>query len=247
MSQSTAQKYAELSNKAKKSLVHLFPIIDVSGSTEHYNAALNQGLASTLSSLGEHPSADIRLTMIAFNDDAHTLSHSTPIAEAARNFKPLVAGGQTNFHCAFDELDVQLANECSTHESSYKPVILLISDGFKTDSEAKIHKAMQRLRSNRFFKSAIKSAIAMGEGSSRTALDEFTGNPENVYPIQNVTPKSLALLSQLIQLVSSSGTDSAVKGGSDTTIDIEVEKDENGYIIDVEGEDPPLSFNSEIS
>lgn len=120
---------------------------------------------------------------------------------------------------------------------SYAPVIILLSDGVPTDHP---EHALEKLKSNNWYKAATKIAIAIGDDCVKSTLINFTGNEEGVLTVHNIDE-----LKKLIQMVSvtasrvnskttSIGKDAPNKGiETITTIQTQIKKDPTLAGIDV--------------
>jgi uncharacterized protein YegL len=97
-------------------------------------------------------------------------------------------------------------------EGSYAPSIFLMSDGAPTDD----YKAgLAELKQNKWFKAAIKVAVAIGDDANKDVLQEFTGNTECVLTVR--TPEALKKMIVFASItVSQIGSKSRISSGSDS-------------------------------
>ena len=95
-------------------------------------------------------------------------------------------------------------------EGSYAPAIFLMTDGQPTDE---YEQELEKLRNNKWFRVAIKVAVAIGEESdvNSDVLTEFTGTPEAV--LRAHTPEALAKMIRLVSVTASKiGSQSSTVG-----------------------------------
>jgi len=71
-------------------------------------------------------------------------------------------------------------------ERNYVPIMLLMSDGKQVESIADYRYALDALRSNNWFKAALKVAVDLTDDSDNLILNEFTGNREAVLNANHV-------------------------------------------------------------
>ena len=82
--------------------------------------------------------------------------------------------------------------------ASVAPAIFLMSDGYPTDEW---QSGLALLKKNRWFKYAIKVAVAIGDDADHTILTEFTGTSEAV--ITTHTPEALKKMIRFVSVTSS--------------------------------------------
>ena len=127
---------------------------------------------------------------------------------------------------AFNELNSKLSrNEfLNSPTGNFAPVLFLMSDGQPTDE---YRKALDSLRENRWFKVAIRVAIAIGDDADMQVLTEFTGNPELVLTAH--TPEALKQMIRFVSVTSSkigSRSSGIGVGGGNTNSDSESKQEE---------------------
>lgn len=101
---------------------------------------------------------------------------------------------------AFNELNKRLSRNgfLDSPTGNFAPVLFLMSDGQPTDE---YHKALENLRENRWFKVAIRVAIAIGDDADKDILEEFTGSSELVLTAH--TPEALKQMIRFVSVTSS--------------------------------------------
>ena len=107
--------------------------------------------------------------------------------DAFDDWAPLDAGGLTDLGAAFTELNEKLSkngfmDRGSASSGFYAPVIILLSDGGPTDDYLS---ALKVLKQNKWYKSALKIAIAIGEDANRDVLKKAIGNVELLFSVND--------------------------------------------------------------
>jgi uncharacterized protein YegL len=112
---------------------------------------------------------------------------------------------------------------------SYAPAIILLSDGGATDN---FDQGIEKLKTNNWFKAAIKIAIAIGDDADKDELKKFTGNLEAVIEVHNIEA-----LKQIIRIVAvtSSQIGSKSTSATDTTKQDQVVEEIKQQIENVDG------------
>ena len=98
----------------------------------------------------------------------------------------LKAGGLTDFGSALNELNNKLSREqFLISEVGFKaPVIIFMSDGEPTDD---YESALNKIKSNnKWFKTATKIAIAVGDDANVQVLQKIAGNNEAVIKVDDL-------------------------------------------------------------
>jgi uncharacterized protein YegL len=85
----------------------------------------------------------------------------------------------------------------SAPSASVAPAIILMSDGEPTDD---YKKGLSELQENKWYKYAIKVAVAIGEDANIDVLKEFTGNIEAVTAVH--TPEALRKWIRFVSITS---------------------------------------------
>lgn len=181
----------------------LFFMVDTSGSMDGEKiAAVNTAIREVLPEIAdissENADAQIKVACLQFASNAQWLFK--PADVEGLTWTDLYAGGMTMMGEAFDELNRKLSrNEfLNSPTGNFAPVLFLMSDGQPTDE---YRKALDRLRENRWFKVAIRVAIAIGDDADKNILEEFTGNSELVLTAH--TPEALKQMIRFVSVTSS--------------------------------------------
>lgn len=112
---------------------------------------------------------------------------------------------------------------------SFAPAIILLSDGGPTDD---FQSGLNKLKSNNWFKAAIKIAIAIGDDADKDVLKDFTGSIEAVFTVHNIDA-----LKQVIRVVAvtSSQIGSKSSTAGETSKQEQVIKDVTENVKDIDG------------
>lgn len=112
---------------------------------------------------------------------------------------------------------------------SFAPAIILLSDGGPTDD---FNSGLAKLKSNNWFKAAIKIAIAIGDDADKDVLKEFTGSIEAVFTVHNIDA-----LKQVIRVVAVTSSQIGSKSSSagETSKQEQVIKDVSDTVKDIDG------------
>ena len=194
----------------------LFFMIDKSGSMLGSKiGSVNDAIENVLPIIGEisdeNPDAEIRVAALEFSTDTRWL-YDEPKEGKDFIWQKVQAEGLTSLGEACRELSKKLSRNngfMSTPSGCYAPAIILLSDGGPTDDFAG---GLATLKSNNWFKSAIKIAIAIGDDADMDVLKEFTGSLEAVIKVHNIDAlkamiRIIAVTSSQIGSKSSSATD----------------------------------------
>ncbi|KAF0128465.1 MAG: hypothetical protein FD155_3207 [Bacteroidetes bacterium] len=170
----------------------LFFLVDTSGSMDGdkigaVNEAIREVLPEIKAISAENADALIKIAVLDFSSGARWL-YNTPIEADQFVWNNLEAGGLTDLGVAFNMLNDKLSRTQFMADAvgSYAPAIFMMSDGEPTDE---YKKGLAELRRNKWFKVAIKVAVAIGSDANTEILKEFTGNDECVLTVR--TPASL--------------------------------------------------------
>ncbi len=191
---------------SRKTLV-IFYVIDVSRSMRGNKLrTVNSVMRNTVADIRDFGGSDVdlRIAAMSFSNECQWL-YPKPVSVEEFQWKDLEAGGWTNLGAACRELNSKLSRSSfmSSPSLSYAPVIILLSDGGPTDD---YQKAIYELGKNRWFKYALKIAIAIGTKANLQKLSVFTGGPDSVLKSNN--SESLARLIKTVSIVSSQITSS---------------------------------------
>ena len=100
----------------------------------------------------------------------------------------------------------------SNNQTGYfEPAIILLSDGGPTDN---FEAGLNTLKANKWFKHAIKMAIAIGEDADLNILEQFTGSKESIVRVKNLD--ALKAMIKLIAITSSQIGSQSKASGSKT-------------------------------
>lgn len=217
----------------------LFFLIDTSGSMSGNKiGAVNDAIRNTLPIIKEisdaNPDSEINVAALEFSNATRWL-YSEPKLASEFVWQDVAAGGLTSLGAACLELNNKLSRSHGFMKSasgSYAPAIILLSDGGPTDD---FQSGIEKLRTNSWFKAAIKVAIAIGEDADKNVLKEFCGNMEAVITVHNI--EALKQIIRVVAVTSSQiGSQSATAGDKskqDTTI-----KEIHDAIENIDGAEP---------
>jgi uncharacterized protein YegL len=201
-----------------RKVMTLFYLVDTSGSMAGsrigtVNAAMEECIPLLKEVAQANDDAEIKVAILQFSSGCSWVTPiSGPVGLEDIIWNDLQAGGMTEFGEALLELDKKLSrNEyLQSQTGAYAPVILLLSDGGPTDNW---EVGLNQIKTNNWFKHAIKIAIDIESGSDRTVLAQFTGNSEAI-----LDAKDTATLKKMIHKVSvrASEFQSHSKQSSDT-------------------------------
>jgi uncharacterized protein YegL len=173
----------------KRQMVLLF-IVDTSGSMMGtkigtVNTAIREVLPE-LKGIGGSD-VDLKIACLKFSCGCSWM-HASPVAAENFQWNNLSADGETDFGAACKELSDKMSRDkfLAAPSASVAPAIILMSDGEPTDD---YKKGLSELQKNKWYKYAIKVAVAIGEDANVDMLKEFTGNIEAVTTVY--TPEAL--------------------------------------------------------
>jgi len=176
----------------------LFFVIDTSGSMVGSKiGSVNDAIANVLPMLDDisstNPDAEIRVAALEFSSGTRWLYDEPKLASDFK-WQDVEAGGLTSLGEACVELNNKLSRSgfMKTASGSFAPAIILLSDGAPTDD---YESGLNKLKSNNWFKAAIKIAIAIGEGADLAVLEKFTGTNEAIFEVHKIDA-----LKQIIRL-----------------------------------------------
>lgn len=181
----------------------LFFVVDASSSMAGakigaVNTAIREVLPELSDISSENADASIQLACLEFASDCCWLITPSPVEEVTWN--DLQANGMTSMGMAFEVLNQKLSRKefLNSPTGCFAPVIFLMSDGYPTDE---YESALGRLKINKWFKYAIRVAVAIGDDADKGLLAEFTGNPELVLTAH--TPEALKAMIRFVSVTSS--------------------------------------------
>lgn len=172
-------------------VMHLIFLVDTSGSMRGAKiASLNTAVREALNDVGEisknNSDAQIKIAVLEFANDIQWM-YPQPQDSETFQWQDLQADGLTSLGAAYNELNDKLSRShgfMAEPTGSRAPAIILLTDGQPTDE---YRHALDKLNCNRWFKSGVKVAIAIGDDETNVdTLAEFTGNKEAVITVHNV-------------------------------------------------------------
>lgn len=136
--------------------------------------ALNAAVAEMIASFGEEdePRVQIHVAVITFGEVARVHLPLTPAA--GLRWQPLAASGRTPLGAALGLATALLEDRQQIPSRSYRPTIVLVSDGIPTDEWRAPLASL--LASERAAK-ASRHAMAIGDDADHAVLREFLGDP----------------------------------------------------------------------
>lgn len=215
----------------------LFFVIDTSGSMEGNKiGAVNDAVVNVLPMLDEisqtNPDAEIKVAALEFSSGTKWL-YTEPKLASEFVWQDVRASGLTSLGSACIELNNKLSRSgyMQAASGSFAPAIILLSDGGPTDD---FQSGLAKLKTNNWFKAAIKVAIAIGDDADKDVLKEFTGSSEAVFTVHNI--EALKQIIRVVAVTSSQiGSKSSTAG--DVTKQEQVIKDVTDAVQDIQGAD----------
>jgi len=185
---STVNPFAEIGTIIKPNLVVFFVIdrsgsMSVDGKMNSVNNAMREAIP-ILRGIGGSD-ADVKIAVLTFSDGAEWMYNDLITVDEDFTWNDIIADGYTDFGSACNALYEKLSREefLKSQAGNKPPVIILLSDGEPTDEDA-WPKALQRLKTNKWFGISYKIALAV-DSADEEVLAKFVGNPEGVYKIDN--------------------------------------------------------------
>ncbi len=176
-----------------KRVMPIFFMIDTSGSMEGkkigaVNSAIEE-LIPDLRHLSESQAdSEIRIGIMKFSTGCEWITPSLMSLDSFDDWEPLEAEGLTDFGAALLELNDKLSkngfmDRGAASSGFYAPVIILLSDGDPTDDYMS---ALKVIQANKWYQSALKIAIAIGEDANRDVLKKAIKNVELLFTVNNI-------------------------------------------------------------
>jgi uncharacterized protein YegL len=198
----------------------LFFLVDTSGSMNGDKiGAVNEAIREVIPEIkdisAENADALIKIAVLDFSSGARWL-YERPVDSDQFVWNNLEAGGLTDMGVAFNMLDEKLSRTQFMADAigSYAPAIFMMSDGAPTDD---YKKALEELRKNKWFKVAIKVAVAIGADANTEILKEFTGNEECVLTVRS--PQALRKMIRFASVTASQIGSKSSGVGNDSSAD----------------------------
>lgn len=213
----------------------LFFMADTSGSMAGNKiGALNDAITNILPMISEisntNPDAEIKIAALQFSSGTSWLYDEPKNAEDFV-WQEQKASGLTSLGEACSELEKVMHRNgfMKSASGSFAPAIILLSDGGATDN---FDQGIEKLKTNNWFKAAIKIAIAIGDDADKDELKKFTGNLEAVIEVHNIEA-----LKQIIRIVAvtSSQIGSKSTSATDTTKQDQVVEEIKQQIENIDG------------
>ena len=192
----------------------VFFLVDTSGSMSGGKiSSLNVAIRETIPMLetlsSENTNTEIKVAALQFSSGCDWM-YPRPMPAEDVEWYDLEASGLTSLGAAYQELHKKLSQSTGFMQeanTSCAPVMILFSDGVPTD-DAK--HGLQHLKTNSWYKAAIKIAVAIGDDANKDVLKEFVNNnSEAVLTVHNVED-----LKKMIYIVSVTASQVASKGVS---------------------------------
>lgn len=180
----------------------LFFVIDTSGSMIGTKiGAVNTAIREVLPELKDAGGSDVdlKIACLTFSSGCEWL-YDKPISAESFQWQNATATGVTDLGEACKELSEKLSKDSflNAPSGSVAPAIFLMSDGEPTDDW---EKGLDKLKQNKWFKYAIKVAVAIGDDANQEILAKFTGNVEAVITVH--TPEALKKWIRKVSVTSS--------------------------------------------
>lgn len=198
----------------------LFFLVDTSGSMSGDKiGAVNEAIREVIPEIkdisAENADAQIKIAVLDFSSGARWL-YERPVDSDQFVWNNLEAGGLTDMGVAFNMLNEKLSRTQFMADAigSYAPAIFMMSDGEPTDE---YKKGLEELRKNKWFKVAIKVAVAIGADANTEILKEFTGNEECVLTVRS--PQALRKMIRFASVTASQIGSKSSGVGADASID----------------------------
>ena len=176
-----------------KRVMPIFFLIDTSGSMEgkkigQVNAAIEEMIPELRDISDSQSDSEIKMAVMKFSTGCEWVTPSLMSLDAFDDWEPLEAEGLTDLGAAFQELNSKLSkdgfmNRSSASSGFHQPVFILLSDGEPTDDWVT---ALKQLQQNKWYKSSIKIAIAIGDDANCDVLKKAIKNPELLFNVSNV-------------------------------------------------------------
>ena len=172
----------------KRTMV-LFFIVDTSGSMDGskigaVNTAIREVIPEIRDLSDTNADALIKIAVLEFSSGARWKASGGPEEASQFNWTNLDAAGETDFGAAYKALNEKLYTKAFMADATgyFAPALFLLSDGEPTDDWTS---ALTELRKNKWFKAAVKVAVAIGDDANLDVLKEFTGSMEAVLVTHN--------------------------------------------------------------
>lgn len=164
-------------NKARP--LPVFLLLDASGSMAESGKidALNRAVEEMLATFATEPEirATIQIGAIAFGGTVRVHLPLSPAEEAKRNWRPLVAQGNTPLGATLAKLQTMLEDTALIPSRSYRPTLVLVSDGQPNDEwQLQLKQLLNSVRASK----AARLALAIGADADVQMLQGFLHSSE---------------------------------------------------------------------
>jgi len=158
----------------------VFLLLDASGSMAESGKidALNRAVEEMLATFAAEPDARAVIQIGAITFGGSVRVHLPPlVAEQAKaKWKPLVAQGHTSLGETLSTLLVMLEDKNCVPSRSYRPTLVLLSDGQPNDEwQAPLKQLLESARASK----AARMAMAIGADADVQMLQSFLNSPES--------------------------------------------------------------------
>lgn len=212
----------------------LFFLIDQSGSMAGTKiGAVNTAIREVIPEIRGIGGSDtnIKIAALHFSSGCQWM-YLSPVSIDDFQWVPVEAYGVTDMGAAFQELARKMSKDAflKSPSASVAPAVFLMSDGQPTDD---YKGGLEILKNNRWFKHAIRVAVAIGNDADCSVLEEFTGNSEAV--IMTHTPEALKKMIRFVTVTSSkigSKSQAIFEGGAVQTKQNAMIQDIRDYLAD---------------
>lgn len=143
------------------------------GKIDALNASIKE-MISTFSEEGRRQ-VEIQLAIITFGGTYAEIHESLTPAHEVTHFKEMVASGPTPMGGAFELVTALLEDQERIPSRSYRPVLVLLSDGYPTD-DWKV--GFDKLCNSDRAQKASRFAMAIGNDADESMLKDFVNDDE---------------------------------------------------------------------
>jgi uncharacterized protein YegL len=160
--------------------------VDRSGSMNERGkiAALNTALKDFIASIQSEDSsrAEIQLALFSFGGEGATCDLPLAPVTGIGNLEYPLASGKTPMGDSFQKIKTLIEDTTIIPHRSYRPTIVLLSDGIPTDEwQAPVSALINTGRSAK----AFRIAMALGDDADRAMLAKFVSSPEYLLSGEN--------------------------------------------------------------
>jgi uncharacterized protein YegL len=158
----------------------VFLLLDASGSMAENGKmdALNRAVEEMLATFAVEPDvrAMIQIGAIAFGGDVRAHLPLLNAGEAKKKWQPLVAQGNTPLGATLTQLRIMLEDKNLVPSRSYRPTLVLVSDGQPNDEwQMPLKQLLESARASK----AARMAMSIGADADVQMLESFLNSPES--------------------------------------------------------------------